>query len=207
MATSGCPGRRSHVSTSAVKPDVLVPSSALQKSRAPAWPQACRRRYARTPARKRLLPRRCSLMRRIAALLSYVMSSNRSSASSGVRTRITTGWAVRSASRRNASSVSRTWRRHTPHAGLNSSTIFTAMYVAKLSLSHASFHHVIVTRLPNHWCATSCATESKISWRLSADACVGSHARSVMRYVMHPAFSIPAASKSGRPMPSSLANG
>ena len=31
------------------------------------------------------------------------------------------------------------------------------MNVAKLSLSQRSFHHFIVTRSPNHWCAISCA--------------------------------------------------
>ena len=34
------------------------------------------------------------------------------------------------------------------------------MYVAKLSLSQRSFHHLIVTRLPNHMWAISCRITS-----------------------------------------------
>ncbi len=54
--------------------------------------------------------------------------------------------------RRRSSAVSRVC-----HAGMKRSTVLAAIHVANDSFSHTSFHHSIVTRSPNHWCAISCA--------------------------------------------------
>ena len=48
-----------------------------------------------------------------------------------------------------------------------------AIQVANPSLSQMSFHHFIVTRLPNHWCAISCEMIDATLLRASSDARVG----------------------------------
>ena len=49
--------------------------------------------------------------------------------------------------------------------GLRSPVTLLAIQLAKPSLSHRSSHQPIVTRSPNHWCATSCATVPNTFWR------------------------------------------
>jgi hypothetical protein len=70
-----------------------------------------------------------------------------------------------------------------------------------------SSHHFIVTRLPNHWCAISCATTPATALSVSTDAVASSASSSRSRNVIAPAFSIAPAAKSGMPMMSSLPNG
>ncbi len=56
-------------------------------------------------------------------------------------------------------------RRKSPknfQSGLVLSTVLNAKNVAKLSLSHRSFHHFIVTRSPNHICTSSCVITSAV---------------------------------------------
>ena len=48
----------------------------------------------------------------------------------------------------------------------------------------------IVTRLPNHWWASSCPTTSATHWRAADDELVGSMSRAVSLYVTRPQFSI-----------------
>ena len=42
-------------------------------------------------------------------------------------------------------------------SGWKRCAVLVAIHVANPSFSHRLSHHAIVTRLPNHWCATSCA--------------------------------------------------
>jgi hypothetical protein len=59
---------------------------------------------------------------------------------------------------------------------------------AKDSLSHRSFHHFIVTRLPNHMCASSCRI---VSARRSTSASVTLDRKTyISLMVTHPAFSM-----------------
>jgi len=53
-------------------------------------------------------------------------------------------------------------------SGRQVSSMRAANQVAKDSLSQASSHHGMVTKLPNHWCACSWAMTSTISLRLSS---------------------------------------
>ena len=69
------------------------------------------------------------------------------------------------------------------------------MYSAKDSLSHRSSHHSGVTRLPNHWCAISCATvvarwirTPRVTWLVKTSG---------SRKVTQPGFSIAPALNSG----------
>ena len=71
------------------------------------------------------------------------------------------GWELRRPSRLSALLVSldTNWV-HISHSGKSQSTALSPTQDAKLSLSHRSFHHAIVTRSPNHMCA--------ISWEMMA---------------------------------------
>ena len=46
------------------------------------------------------------------------------------------------------------------HSGRWAFVAFICMRLANASLSQVPSHHAIVTRFPNHWCATSCAITS-----------------------------------------------
>ena len=73
-----------------------------------------------------------------------------------------------------------------PKLGFHWSTIFASAQVAKPSLSQMSFHHFIVTRSPNHWCANSCAMTSACERRADVVACRGSSRSSTSRNVTRP---------------------
>ena len=81
------------------------------------------------------------------------------------------------------------------------------MNVAKASFSQMPFHQRIVTRSPNHMCASSCATVSATSSSSAGVALSGSISRSVSRYVTRPRFSIAPWAKSGIATLSSFASG
>ena len=49
---------------------------------------------------------------------------------------------------------------HCSQSGRHASIVTRAMNVANASFSQMPFHQRIVTRLPNHWCASSWATTS-----------------------------------------------
>ena len=87
------------------------------------------------------------------------------------------------------------------------STNFVAMNVAKLSLSHRSFHHLMVTRLPNHWWAISCETTSAMNCFVRVDDVFGSYSRTASLNVMAPQFSMAPAAKSGTAIRSSFGSG
>ena len=79
-------------------------------------------------------------------------------ACSTVATCCTTGWVVANASWpiaprlvKAASTLSAS------HSGCSFRVVRPSIQVAKPSLSHRSSHHAMVTRLPNHWWAISCA--------------------------------------------------
>ena len=61
------------------------------------------------------------------------------------------------------------------------------MYSANDSLSHTSFHQRMVTRLPNHMCAISCAITMALTCRSARVTADGK--RKSSRNVTHPGFS------------------
>ena len=76
---------------------------------------------------------------------------------------------------------------------------------AKDSLSHRSFHQRIVTRLPNHMCASSCST---VRARRSTRASVTLERKTyISLMVTQPAFSIAPALNSGAKSWSYFSNG
>ena len=80
-----------------------------------------------------------------------------------------------------------------------------AIHVAKASFSQRSFHHFIVTVLPNHMWASSCATTSAVRLRSSRLASVASRSRIESRKKTAPAFSIAPKAKFGSATRSSFA--
>ena len=81
------------------------------------------------------------------------------------------------------------------------------MKVANASFSQIPFHQRIVTRSPNHMCASSCAIVSATSRRSAKVASASSMSSSVSRYVTSPVFSIAPCAKSGIAAWSSFASG
>ena len=77
---------------------------------------------------------------------------------------------------------------------------------AKLSFSHSSSHHPIVTRLPNHWCAISCAWTQNTFWRV-ASVLDGVTSSAWSLYVIAPQFSIPPLKPPGTAIDVSLGSG
>ena len=74
-------------------------------------------------------------------------------------------------------------------------SVVVAMYSAKDSLSHRSSHHRMVTRSPNHMCASSCSmVRARI--RRASSVAVPRNSRS-SRIVTQPGFSIAPALNSG----------
>ncbi len=78
-------------------------------------------------------------------------------------------------------------------------------YSANDSLSHRSFHHFMVTRSPNHMCASSCRI---VTTRRSLTASVTLDRNTYVSVnVTHPAFSIAPMLYSGTKSWSYLSNG
>ena len=96
---------------------------------------------------------------------------------------------------------------HTFHSGRNASVHFVSMKVANASFSQMPFHHLIVTRSPNHMCATSWWITTATFCNSGSDARAGSTSRSTSRNVMHPKFSIAPNAKSGTAIRSTLSPG
>ncbi len=71
------------------------------------------------------------------------------------------------------------------------------MNVANASLSQMPSHQPMVTRSPNHMCASSCAITSATRSSSARAASASSTRRAVSRKVMQPRFSIAPAAKSG----------
>src|SRR5699024_3845520 len=94
---------------------------------------------------------------------------------------------------------------HAPDHSVASAVARVEAYSAKDSFSHRSFHQRMVTRSPNHMCASSCRI---VTVRRSTVAC-GALDRNTYfsTMVMHPAFSIAPALNSGTKSWSYLANG
>lgn len=136
------------------------------------------------------------------------IASNTSSTSWALLIVIEIGWLVESPSSCMAGSImsltnpSMCW-----YSGCSYSVDNVSISVANDSLSHRSFHQFMVTKLPNHWCASS--------WKMTRDtlffcltpAVASSIRRSVSLYVTKPQFSIAPASKSLIAMQSNLGNG
>src|SRR5262252_9216596 len=63
----------------------------------------------------------------------------------------------------------------TSHCELKCAVHLLPIQEANPSLSHRLSHHAIVTRSPNHMCATSCAITSYMFCLVSAEEFVGSN--------------------------------
>ena len=109
------------------------------------------------------------------------MRSKASVASATVRTGAWTGCVEWSASSASADALPRSNSSQTRHSGRQSSTTRKAIQVAKASLSQRSSHQVMVTRLPNHWWASSCVTTSAMRLRCASDAVAGSSSSATSR--------------------------
>ena len=81
------------------------------------------------------------------------------------------------------------------------------MNVAKASLSQMPSHQPIVTRSPNHMCASSWAIDVGHPLELGAGRWALSTSRAVSRKVMQPRFSMAPAAKSGMATRSTLSPG
>ena len=206
--TMGNPGVVSHDLTIL---DTGLPDSAsmhLHRSAPSALPYLNFLRYSLRPFLNEPPPTYCSSMRSTHPPLSYEMGSNISRIWEGDATSTSIGWVdlmesrsipVLMASVRNCP--------HMSHSGYIRSSSFVAMKVAKLSLSHRSFHHLMVTRLPNHWWASSCEITSATSCFVRVDDFFGSYSRRFSLNVTAPQFSMAPAAKSGTAIRSSLGSG
>ena len=96
---------------------------------------------------------------------------------------------------------------HISHSGNSASTALSPIHDAKLSFSHRSFHHAIVTRSPNHMCAISCEMIAATICRVTIELFCSSTSSATSRYVIAPQFSIAPAAKSGMARWSSLGSG
>ena len=83
------------------------------------------------------------------------------------------------------------------HDGRKASTQRVSMNVAKASLSQMPSHQPMVTRSPNHMCASSWATTSATRSSSARAALDGSINNALSRKVMQPRFSMAPAAKSG----------
>ena len=81
------------------------------------------------------------------------------------------------------------------------------MKVAKASLSQMPFHHLMVTRSPNHMWAISWEMTSATRSSSTRAAWVGSTSSTASRKVTHPRFSMAPKAKSGMATRSSLSAG
>src|SRR5205823_3712377 len=101
-----------------------------------------------------------------------------------------------------------TMSRANRHSGFTVVVHFSPTKLANDSFSQRSFHQAIVTRSPHHMWVSSCAATLNTALNVAVDAVFWSAARSVVRYVIAPGFSIAPASKSGMPIASTFgANG
>ncbi len=105
------------------------------------------------------------------------MASPRAFICSVVSTGRTTGWVAELASSAMARSRPPPTMR-SRQSGCRWSMALAPIQVAKLSLSQRSFHQLMVTRSPNHWCAISWAMVPATSWRSSWVESLGSISRS-----------------------------
>jgi hypothetical protein len=129
------------------------------------------------------------------------------SASSGDATGNSIGLVASRASTPKAAARSSVNDAHRCQSGRKSSTAASSMKVANASLSHRPFHHLIVTRSPNHMWASSWATTSATRVSSPWVTVPGSTSRSASRKVMAPRFSIAPAAKSGSATRSHLSPG
>src|SRR4051794_38103328 len=68
---------------------------------------------------------------------------------------------------------------HICQSGLKWSVALTSIQEANPSLSQRLSHHAMVTRSPNHWCAISWATVTKISCLVSCELALGLNSRTL----------------------------
>uniref|UniRef100_A0A182QGM6 USP domain-containing protein n=1 Tax=Anopheles farauti TaxID=69004 RepID=A0A182QGM6_9DIPT len=171
--------------------------SASHRLSCSALPYACRRRYRLTPSRNVSSSRNRCIMRITTEPFSYEMASKICEIWFGWPIATETGWLDSSASNLKMSSAFETDSSSSEcHSGWRKSTPRLATYVAKPSFSHRSVHQRIVTRLPNHWWASSCAMTDATRCLLLAVDTLGWYSSAVSRYVIKPQFSIAPDAKS-----------
>src|SRR5215813_6303311 len=96
---------------------------------------------------------------------------------------------------------------HDCHSGWSTSAALYCIQLAKPSLSQRSFHQAVVTRLPNHWCAISCASSENTRRCVSIVLLAGSYSRPFSKNVMAPQCSIALELLLGSATRSSLGSG
>mmetsp|Transcript_9400 Transcript_9400/g.31025 ORF Transcript_9400/g.31025 Transcript_9400/m.31025 type:complete len:226 (-) Transcript_9400:1058-1735(-) len=134
----------------------LASDKAFQRSFVAAFPYACSSTYARIPVRNVSSPKYAASMRITHEPLEYEMASKISFTFwlSAISTSTGCEEARESSPSPLACSLIVNCD-HTDQSGKSSWTARHPTQVAKPSLSHRSVHHCIVTRFPNHWCASS----------------------------------------------------
>lgn len=138
------------------------------------------------------------------------MASKAWLACSTVATCCTTGWVVAYASRRIAARLfSAGPVLSISHSGCSFAVVRASIQLAKPSLSHRSSHHAMVTRLPNHWCAISCAATVNTPCLVSMLATAGSSNNEYSKVKIAPQFSMALKNwlRPGAAMLSSLGSG
>src|SRR5215210_7678360 len=107
------------------------------------------------------------------------------------------GWVLSRASAASAAFLPHWKSFQISYEGSSVLTAFVDTHSAKASLSHRSSHHFIVTRLPNHMWANSCATTWAMLFSACHEAVLGSMIRADWRKITRPLFSIAPAAKPG----------
>ena len=152
-------------------------------------PHSCVLKYVRRPSKNGFSPTHATSCFRTDAPFAYVMPSKLRCVASTSGMSATIGCVVGSWSWRYAhvfSSLANVTHESMKRVARSFARYDT--YVAKLSFSHRSFHHFIVTRSPNHMC--------DISWRITSARCSRAASvtfeRKIIRslYVTQPRFSI-----------------
>ena len=116
-------------------------------------------------------------------------------------------WLLRRASRSIAHSREPLASSQTFHAGFRWSVALVPIHEAKPSLSQRLSHQAIVTRLPNHWCAISCAMVAKTCCCAESELRALSCSTAVSFEMMAPQFSIAPLKPPGTAIWSSLGSG
>src|SRR5690606_9014599 len=150
------PAVSSHFFDQFVSSRPLVASNSTSRSFSSVLPQACFLKYCETPAKKASMPTHATSCLSTEPPLAYVMPSKLTWTSSRSLIVATIGCVDGSWSWRYAQAFS--IEPNVVHASVHSVASAVASvdaHSANDSLSHRSFHQRIVTRSPNHMCASS----------------------------------------------------
>ena len=150
------PAVSSHFLAQSPRSRPLVASSSVSRSPTSVLDHWCFWKYAATPAKNCSMPTQAASCLRTDPPLAYVMPSKFTCTSSRSLISATTGWVEGSWSWRYAQvfSIALKVVQAASHSVASAVAIVDA-HSANDSFSQRSFHHFIVTRSPNHMCASS----------------------------------------------------